>query len=155
MTEQQIPTQASRASMTPPRTNGTAAAPRSDAMTGWVRFGGVVMTIVGGFGILQGLFALFSPTYVTLTGAGVLLFDLTAWGWVHIVLGILVLATGMSLLGRAPGWARGVGITLLAINAIVQLAYLPAYPIWSLVLITLDIVVIYALMVTWGESTDY
>jgi hypothetical protein len=98
---------------------------------------------------------LFSPTYGTLTGAGVLLFDLTAWGWVHLVLGILVLAAGFSLVGRAPSWARGVGITLLAINTIVQLAFMPAYPFWSLVLIVLDIVVIYALMVTWGQEADY
>lgn len=152
MTEQQIPSQGAGPTITPPRANGTSAPRRPEAMTGWVRFGGVMMTIIGGFAVIEGLFALFSPTYVTLTGAGVLLFDLTAWGWIHILLGVLVLATGLSLVGSAPSWARGTGIVLLALNTIVQLAFLPAYPLWSIIMIVLDIVVIYALMVTWGED---
>ena len=154
MTEQQIPSQASGPSMTPPRSNGASAPAPPAAWTGWVRFGGVVMTIIGGFAVIEGFFALFSPTYVTLIGESVLLFDLTAWGWIHILLGALVLATGLALLGSAPSWARGTGIVLLALNTIVQLAFMPAYPFWSIVMIVLDIVVIYALMVTWGEA-DY
>ncbi|MDD7968325.1 DUF7144 family membrane protein [Actinomycetospora lemnae] len=153
MTEQQTPP-VSGPTMTP-RANGRTAPRDSGAWTGWVRFGGVVMTIIGGFAVIQGFFALFSPTYVTLTGAGVLLLDLTAWGWLHILLGALVLATGLALVGSAPGWARGTAIVLLALNTIVQLAYMPAYPIWSLVLIVLDIVVIFALMVTWDEASAY
>ncbi|WP_285654978.1 hypothetical protein [Actinomycetospora sp. NBRC 106375] len=153
MTEQQIPTPMTGSSM--PRTeNGVSAPARSGAWMGWVRFAGVMMTIIGAFAVVEGFFALFSPTYVTLTGAGVLLFDLSAWGWIHLLIGILVLATGLALIGSAPGWARGVGITLLAINTVVQLAFMPAYPFWSLVLIVLDIVVIYALMVTWGQDAD-
>lgn len=155
MTEQQIPSQVPGSPITPSRANGTSAPQASGAMRGWVRFGGVVMTIIGGFAVIEGFFALFSPTYVTLTGAGVLLFDLTAWGWVHILLGVLVLATGLALVGSAPSWARGTAIVLLALNTIVQLAFLPAYPFWSIIMIVLDIVVIYALMVTWGEDTDY
>lgn len=155
MTEQQTPSSMSGPTVTPHRASGAAAPRPSGAWTGWVRFGGVMMTIIGGFAVIEGFFALFSPTYVTMTGAGVLLFDLTGWGWVHLLLGILVLATGLSLVAAAPGWARGVGIVLLAINTIVQLAFLPAYPIWSILLIVLDIVVIYALMVTWGEDIDY
>jgi hypothetical protein len=154
MTEQQIPSPVSTPPITPQRANGTTAPRRSGAWTGWVRFGGVLMTIIGAFAVLEGFFALFSPTYVTLTGAGVLLLDLTAWGWVHLLLGILVLVTGLALLGGAPGWARGVGVTLLAINTVVQLAFMPAYPLWSIVLIVLDVVVIYGLVVTWGEDTD-
>ncbi|GAA4924362.1 hypothetical protein EV188_105277 [Actinomycetospora succinea] len=156
MTEQQIPSPVSGSPITPSRANGTSAPPRSGAWMGWVRFGGVVMTIIGGFAVVEGFFALFSPTYVTLTGEAVLLFDLTAWGWIHILLGVLVLATGLGLLsGAGASWARGVGIVLLALNTIVQLAFLPAYPLWSIILIILDIVVIYALMVTWGEESEY
>ncbi|GAA4897209.1 DUF7144 family membrane protein [Actinomycetospora straminea] len=153
MTEQQTPP-VSGPTMTP-RASGTTAPRDSGAWTGWVRFGGVVMTIIGGFAIIEGFFALFSPTYVTLTGEGVLAFDLTAWGWLHLLLGVLVLATGLALVGSAPGWARGTAIVLLALNTIVQLAYMPTYPIWSLVLIVLDIIVIFALMVTWDEASAY
>ncbi|MEJ2889179.1 DUF7144 family membrane protein [Actinomycetospora aeridis] len=154
MTEQQIPSQVPGPSTNPPRRNGMVAPRGVDTMGGWVRFGGVMMTIIGGFAVIEGLFALFSPTYVTLTGAGVLAFDLTAWGWVHLLLGVLVLATGLSLVGSAPSWARGTAIVLLALNTVVQLAFMPAYPFWSIIMIVLDVIVIYALMVTWGDA-DY
>lgn len=154
MTEQQTPP-VSGPPVAPPRANGATAPRASGAWTGWVRFGGVVMTIIGGFAIIEGFFALFSPTYVTLTGETILAFDLTAWGWLHLLLGVLVLATGLALVGSAPSWARGTAIVLLALNTIVQLAYMPAYPIWSLVLIVLDIIVIFALMVTWDEASAY
>lgn len=154
MTEQQSPP-VSAPPITPARANGTTASGRSRVWTGWVRFGGIMMTIIGAFAVIEGFFALFSPTYVTLTGAGVLLFDLTAWGWIHLVLGILVLAVGLALIGGAPGWARGTAVFLLAVNTIVQLTFMPAYPLWSIILIVLDIVVIYALMVTWGEDLEY
>ena len=65
-----------------------------------------------------------------------------------------MLATGLALLGPAPAWARGVGIGLVAINMIVQLAWLPAYPIWSIILLALDVLVLYALVATWGARTD-
>jgi len=116
--------------------------------TGWIRFGGVLMTIIGAFAAIEGLLAVFSPTIFVTVDGSVLAVDVTAWGWVHVVLGALVLITGVSLLGSAPAWARGVGIGLVGINMLVQLAWLPASPVWSLVMITLDVVVLYALAVT-------
>ncbi|MFC5143008.1 hypothetical protein ACFPK1_32630 [Actinomycetospora rhizophila] len=148
MTEQQIPS-----SVTGPRARGGPSSPEapSRAWTGWVRFGGIVMTVIGAFAIVEGLYALFSPTFVSLTQEGVLLLDLTAWGWLHLLMGVLVLATGLSLAGSAPNWARGAGIVLVSLNMIVQLAFLPAYPIWSILMIGLGLVVIYALMITWDD----
>lgn len=148
MTEQQIPSSVPGPAMA--RGHGAPPAP-SRAWTGWVRFGGIVMTVIGAFAVVEGLYALFSPTFVTLTQAGVLLLDLTAWGWLHLLLGVLVLATGLSLAGSAPNWARGAGIVLVSLNMIVQLAFLPAYPIWSILMIALGMVVIYALMITWDD----
>jgi hypothetical protein len=148
MTEQQIPSSATGSATA--RGGPPPAAP-SRPWTGWVRFGGIVMTVIGAFAVVEGLYALFSPTFVTLTQAGVLLLDLTAWGWLHLLMGVLVLATGLSLAGSAPNWARGAGIVLVALNMIVQLAFLPAYPIWSILMIGLGLVVIYALMITWDD----
>jgi hypothetical protein len=125
-----------------------AAAPRpSGASSGWVRFGGVLMALVGGFGVIEGLLALFLPTtYVNSNGVVVAL-TFTGWGWLHIILGALVLLVGLSLLGSdVPGWARGTAIVLVALNAIVQLTWLPAYPIWSIVMIVLDVLIIGALV---------
>ena len=149
MTEQQIPTSVPGSART--RGGPSPDAP-SRAWTGWVRFGGIVMTVIGAFAVVEGLYALFSPTFVTLTQEGVLLLDVTAWGWLHLLLGVLVLATGLSLVGSAPNWARGAGIVLVSLNMIVQLAFLPAYPIWSILMIGLGLVVIYALMVTWDDA---
>jgi hypothetical protein len=80
----------------------------------------------------------------------VLTVGLPVWGWLHLVLGVLVLATGAGLLRREiPGWARAAGTGLVAINMVVQLAWLPASPIWSIIVITLDVFVLYALFVAW------
>ncbi|MDD7938086.1 hypothetical protein PHK61_06605 [Actinomycetospora lutea] len=119
-----------------------------------MRFAGVIMVVIGGFGVIEGFVALFAPTYFVTVGGAVLTIDLAAWGWAHIILGALVLATGLALLGNAPGWARVVGIGLVTINMLVQLAWLPAYPIWSIIALVLDVLVIYALVTTWGQQVE-
>jgi len=135
-------------------TNGVSApaqAPGAGARAGWVRFGAVVMLIVGVFGVIEGLAAVLAPTYfVTSTGA-VLVVSWATWGWVHLILGALVAIVGASLLGEAPSWARGAAIGLVALSAIVHLIVIPAAPIWSIVVIALDVVILYALVTTWGE----
>ena len=119
-----------------------------DALMGWVRFGAVMMTVIGVFAIIEGLLALLRPTtYVTVNGA-VLALDLGTWGWVHLILGVLLAVTGASLLRDAPTWARGLGVLLVALSTVVQFAWLPAYPIWSILMITLAVIVIYALVAT-------
>jgi hypothetical protein len=118
--------------------------------SGWVRFGGVVMAVIGAFAIIEGLIALFSPLYLVAVGGTVLALSVGGWGWLHLILGILVLVTGLGLLrDDAPAWTRGTAVVLVALNMIVQLAWLPAYPIWSIVLLVLDVLVLRALIVTW------
>jgi hypothetical protein len=116
-----------------------------------VHFGAVMMTVVGTFGVIEGLAALLAPTtYITVDGT-VLSIDLIAWGWVHLILGALLAITGVSLLREAPTWARGVGTVLVGLSILVQMAWIPAYPLWSILMITLDVVVIYALVATSGD----
>ena len=153
MTEQQMRTPAGRETQ-PRSANGALPIEAPGAGMGWVRFGGVMMAVLGGFGVIEGFVALFAPTYFVTVNGAVLAFDLTAWGWLHIIIGALVLVTGLALLGPAPSWARGVGIGLVAVNMIVQLAWLPAYPIWSIILLALDVIVLYALVATWGARTE-
>lgn len=156
MTEQQ--TRPAQGSPTIPRQRSAddmALSPdRARSGMEWVRFGGVVMSVIGAFAVVEGLVALLTPTYFVTVGGAVLAVSLTGWGWVHIVLGALVLVTGLSLLSRAPGWARGVGVGLVAITMVVQLAWLPAYPIWSIVLLVLCALVLYALVATWGDTAE-
>ena len=156
MTEQWTPSANERQTGPPPRS--TYDAPpfeSSSAGTGWVRFAGVMMVVIGGFGVIEGFVALLMPNYFVTAGGAVLALNLAAWGWLHIIIAALVLATGFSLLGNAPGWARTVGIGLVAINMIVQLAWLPAYPIWGIVALALDVLVLYALVATWGQRADW
>ena len=150
MTEQQTPptTGTHRQTPEPPRLGRPRPSAGREGLAGWVDFGAVMMTVVGAFGVIEGLVALLDPTvYVTVDGS-VVAIDLTAWGWVHLVLGALLVVTGVSLLRSAPSWARGMGIGLVALSILVQLAWLPASPIWSILMIVLDVMVIYALVAT-------
>jgi hypothetical protein len=146
MTEQRTETMGARDER-PPR-SGTSAPPATSAApagawSGWVRFGAVVMLVVGVFGVIEGLSAALWPTYFV---------TWASWGWVHLVLGALVALVGAALLGAAPTWARGAAVALVALSAIVHLIAIPVAPVWSIVVIALDLVVLYALATTWGES---
>jgi hypothetical protein len=71
-------------------------------------------------------------------------FDYTAWGWIHIIMGAIAVLTGIGLL-MGQGWARWVGIGIAALSAVGNMAFLPAFPVWSTILVAFDILVIYAL----------
>jgi vacuolar-type H+-ATPase subunit I/STV1 len=147
MTDQQTPSGRS----TYPR--DTSPAGLSTAWTGWVHFGGVLMIVVGAFGVIEGLLALFLPTTYLTGNEVVLTLTFTGWGWLHIVLGALVLALGVNLVrDEVPSWARGTAMVLIALNTIVQLTWLPAYPIWSIVMIVLDVLIIGALAATGDRA---
>jgi hypothetical protein len=112
---------------------------------GWILFGSMMMIMVGAFQAIVGLTALFQDDYFLVTTGGLVVdVDYTAWGWVHLGLGALAVAAGVGLLsGRT--WARVVAIALCMLSAIVNLAFIPAYPVWSIIVIALDVIVIYAL----------
>ncbi|MDD7942494.1 hypothetical protein PHK61_29175 [Actinomycetospora lutea] len=123
---------------------------RDDA---WVRFGGVMMTVVGAFSAIEGVLALAAPTTYRSTGGTVLAIDLVGWGWIHLVLGVVVLGIGLLLLRTdPPGWARIVGMLVVGLGIVVQLAWLPAQPIWAIVVVALDVLVLRALALTWSED---
>ena len=157
MTEQRT-TSTSNRSASYPRAAGEAAPHGpSGASTGWVRLGGVLMAVVGAFGVIEGFLALFLPTTYIASDEVVLTLTFTGWGWLHIILGALLLIVGVGLLREdVPTWARGTAIVLVALNAVVQLTWLPAYPIWSILMIVLDVVIIGALVAigdraAWSE----
>ncbi|MCD2195827.1 hypothetical protein LQ327_20860 [Actinomycetospora endophytica] len=117
----------------------------STGMSGWVRFAGVVMVVVGVFGVIEGLFALLTPTYY-LTGNGVVVaVGLGTWAWVHLVVGAVVALTGAGLLSGDQPWARAVGMVIVGLSILVQLVWLPAAPLWSILVIALDVTILVAL----------
>ena len=123
------------------------------AWAGWVAFAGTIAIIAGVFNIIQGLVALFDDTYFVVAGGDLLVFDYTAWGWVHLLVGVIMVAVGFGILRGSP-WGLVAGVVIAGVNAIVQLGFLAAYPVWSILIIALDVVVIYALIVHGRELAD-
>jgi hypothetical protein len=128
---------------------------KSTAWVGLVVFGGVMLMLAGGFQVMQGFVAILRDEYFYVTRNGLLItMDYTAWGWTHLILGLVAVATGIGVLAGQM-WARVVGIIIAVISALVNLAFLSAYPIWSTIIIASDILVIYALTMHGSEvKTD-
>jgi hypothetical protein len=120
---------------------------------GWVVFAAVILMVNGTFNAIQGLSALFRDNdyWVSRTGEGaVLTFNITSWGWIHLLLGIASIFVGYLLL-KGSTFARVIGIALVSLNLIAQFAYLPLYPFWGMVGIAVGFFVLYALIVHGGE----
>jgi hypothetical protein len=137
------------------RTRGTARSstrrrPRSTAWASWIWFAAMMMIMMGTFSAIFGLVALFDDSYYTVGPQGLLVFDLTQWGWIHLTVGVLAVFAGIALFGGAM-WARVVAVGLAMINAIAQLAFTSAYPVWAVIVIALDVLVIWALIVHGDE----
>jgi hypothetical protein len=115
--------------------------PPSSWAIGFTAFAGVIMIMAGGFQSLSGLakdeFYVKTPNYV-------LNFDSTQWGWTHLLLGLLVLFAGFAVLSGQT-WGRVVGIILAVLSALVNFAFIPVYPFWSITIIALDVFIIWAL----------
>ncbi|GAA3349260.1 membrane protein [Amorphoplanes nipponensis] len=125
--------------------------------TGWigvVLFGGIMLEMVGGFQLIQGLVALFKDDYYLVSPNGLVLeVDYTVWGWTHLLIGLVAIATGIGVMAGQM-WARVVGIVIAVVSAMVNIAFLSAYPIWSTIIIATDVLVIYALAVHGRETAQ-
>ena len=143
--------------MTDTPTSRSADRSRASTPTGWVGwlvFAGVMMILVGAFQAIDGLIALFKDElYVVRPDGLVVNIDYTAWGWTHLLLGILLIAAGSAIFsGRV--WGRTLGVIAAMLSALVNFAFIPAYPVWSLLIITVDVLVIYALIAHGGELRE-
>lgn len=118
---------------------------------GWLLFGGIMLITLGLFQVFQALIALIDDEFRVAVDGGILVFDVTAWGWVHLIIGVLLVIAGVGVL-RGALWGRILGVTIAALNLIAQLTILPVYPIWALIIVTLDAFVIYALVVHGQEA---
>ncbi|WP_171109401.1 MULTISPECIES: hypothetical protein [Streptomyces] len=126
---------------------GPQAAPtgrREGWATGGVMFAGVLMLCGGLLAVLQGIAAIAADDVYARVGTYVYELNLTGWGWIHLVVGVLVAVTGWGLLMGAA-WARIAGITLAALSLILQFLFLPYQPVWSVVMMAIDVFVIWAL----------
>ena len=136
-----------------PTVNTSSAShdPEPTGWTGWIVFASFMMFLLGAFQATQGLVAIFNDDYYAVTERGLVVnLDFTVWGWVHLLLGVLLLLCGAGVL-KGNLAARTGGVILAGLSAIANLLFIEAYPVWSIVVIIVDIVVIYALTVHGRE----
>jgi hypothetical protein len=132
-------------------TSAVAYGPEPTAWTGWVVFASAMMFLLGSFQAIQGLVAIFDDGYYGVTENGLVVnVDYTAWGWAHLILGVLILVSAVGVLAGNVA-ARTVAVLLAGLSAIANLLFIAAYPLWSVIVITVDILVIYALTVHGRE----
>lgn len=121
--------------------------PGTSGWVGWIAFAGVMMILLGGLHVFQGIVALVKDEYFLVTSNGLAVnVDFTAWGWTHLIGGALVILAGFGVLAGQM-WARVVGVIVAVVSVLINVAFLAAYPFWSLTMIALGIVVIMALTV--------
>jgi hypothetical protein len=123
--------------------------------TGWIVFAGVLMVVIGILNFFQGLIAIIRDNYYVLTPQQIIVFDLTTWGWIMLIWGIVVALAGAALVsGRS--WARWFTIVVASLNFIVQLAFVGSsqYTLWALTVLALNVLVLYALIVRWEDVKE-
>ena len=111
---------------------------------GIAAFGGVLLVAAGLFQVLQGLSAVLEDSVFLVTSDYLYSFDLTAWGWIHLLVGALGVVVGLCLL-YGQTWARATGLLVAVVSAVANFAWLPHLPAWSIVVIAVDVLVIWAL----------
>ena len=118
--------------------------------SGLALFAGTMMIIIGAFHAIMGLTALFNDEFYLLVPNYTFKLDVTGWGWIHMILGVLIAIAGYAVMvGNL--WARVVGIILAAGVAIANFFFIPYYPFWSILIIVLCVAVIWALSKYQGE----
>ena len=126
------------------RQAGQPGRPPSGWATGFIVFAGVMMIMAGGFQALAGMVALFEDEFYVATPNYLLEFDATTWGWIHLLIGLLVLFAGFAVMSGKT-WGRTVGVILAVLSALANFAFIPYYPFWSMAIIALDVFIIWAL----------
>lgn len=112
---------------------------------GGTLFAGMMLVIGGALAVLEGVVGIAKDTvYVVTRGSYTYKFDVTAWGWIHLVLGVIALLIGFGLLSGLE-WARYAGILIAALNLIANFMFLPYQPVWSIIMIAIDTFIIWAL----------
>jgi hypothetical protein len=123
-------------------------------VSGWtvglVVFAGAILIMTGAFQAIAGLAAIFDDQFYVVTRNYVFDLDVTAWGWIHLLLGIVLIFAGWGIFSGAT-WARATGMLLATLSAIANFFFIPYYPVWAIVMIALDVAVIYALSV-WDRG---
>jgi len=121
---------------------------RDEPVSGWavggITFAACVLLLIGTFQLIAGLTAIIDDDFYVVARNYTFNLDTSAFGWIHLLLGILLVITGFGLFNRS-GWAGATAIFLAILSAIANFFFIPYFPIWSVVLIALDVWVIWAI----------
>jgi hypothetical protein len=131
------------------------ATPQREPVSGWTTgfayFAGAIMILIGIYHAIAGLAAIFEDEFFVVGRNYTFDLDVTAWGWIHLIGGVVVVLAGIGIYSGAT-WARTVGIVLAGLSAVANFFYIPYYPVWAVLIIALDILVILALTAFTREA---
>ena len=132
---------------------GTRPANYSSAAVGWAAFAGIMLIIYGVVNFIQGIAALVNNEFFVITEEYVFKFNVTTWGWIHLIGGVILILAGAGIFSGNV-LARTVGVIMAGLAIIWNFAWLPYYPVWSIVAIAIGIAVIWALTVHGRDITE-
>ena len=123
------------------------------AWSGWIGFAGLMMLILGAIDFFEGLIAVIRGEYYAFTSQGLIIFDTTTWGWLAMIMGVILFLVGLGLTGGA-GWARWVAIVLLVVNLLGNIGWVGSseHQIWALTVVALEVIVLFALTARWSDA---
>jgi hypothetical protein len=122
--------------------------------SGWATFAGVMLFLVGSLSAIWGLGGILNDDIVVVGGEGAIIADITTWGWVHLILGSIIALTGIGLIAGNTG-ARWLAVFFVTVNAIAQIVWFPAAPLWAFLIILLDVTIIYQLTARWDAQARW
>jgi uncharacterized membrane protein YedE/YeeE len=131
-----------------------AAPPTSTRWVGWILFAATMMVLLGALHAIEGLLALLNDQYYQVGKNGLAVHvSYTVWGWTHLVVGAVVVAAGVGLV-KGRTWARVVGVAVACVSLLLNVAFMAAFPVYAAILITFDVLVIWAITVHGSEITS-
>ncbi|WP_055587428.1 DUF7144 family membrane protein [Peterkaempfera griseoplana] len=120
-------------------------------VSGWTELAAVLMISGGLLAITEAVSALSQDDLLVISRDYAFRFNLVGWGWIHLALGVVVLATGIALISGSQ-WARPVGVVLAGMSLLANFMWLPWYPVWAAIVITIDLIIIWALCCRTGVA---
>lgn len=132
------------------REAASTTAPRGTFWSGWVVFASLMLVLIGTWNAITGVVALLRETYFVVNEGSLVVFNFYVWGIILLCFGGIMILTGLGLTSGRE-WARTVAIVLALVNVVAHLAFLAAYPAWSVIIIAIDVLVIFALTARWRD----
>jgi hypothetical protein len=121
---------------------------------GWVGFAGFMLMLGGMFSLLMGFVALFKDAVIYSSASGAMwILDYTQWGWIHMLIGVLALGAAGSLVSGHM-YGRVIAVLVALASAVANMAFLPMYPFWSIIVITVNVLIIYAVITHGGDLLE-